>query len=256
MSNTATDLDRLKFELGEQQRLLQYVPFHELAIETLDDDPAAVSFKIQFGYIRVSATNVVGSTSSHSLEEDMAVGNLQKIWIHFYPAVKPGKVPEIQFHAYGIDGGHIARHDGENIGRTVSGCVTAFLLPGQRTWPRAKLIALAKYYFLRKLAETSDSKDMEKLQHGVPITKSFKEELKAVCRKFKENADKKHVLSSCQAATHTEQTGSTESCTSDAPTSRAEKDNMIHANTAVFEANAVDLTKEVAEVSCHIVSKV
>jgi hypothetical protein len=255
MSNTATDLDRLKFELGEQQRLLQYVPFHELAIETLDD-PAAVSFKIQFGYIRLSATNVVGSTSAHSPEEDMAVSNLQKIWIHFYPAVKPGKVPEIQFHAYGIDGGHIARHDGENIGRTVSGCVTAFLLPDRRTWSRAKLIALAKYYFLRKLAETSDSNDIEKLQHGVPITKSFKEDLKAVCRKFKENADEKDVIISRQAATHTEQTGSTESCTSDAPTECIQKENMIPANATVVEANAVDLTKDVAEVSCNIVSKV
>jgi hypothetical protein len=105
-----------------------------------------------------------------------------------YPAAKPGERVEIQFHAYAANGAHIARHDGENIGKVVTGCTTAFALPKKCRWSRPKLVALAKYYFLRKLADTSTDDDKKKLQFGIPVTKSFKDDLKTVCREFQEEA--------------------------------------------------------------------
>ncbi|KAF2819209.1 hypothetical protein CC86DRAFT_413279 [Ophiobolus disseminans] len=67
----------------------------------------------------------------------------------------------------------------------------AFGLARKSRWTKSRLVALAKYYFLAKLAETGNEADAKKLQFGIPVGKSFKDELKTVCREFKEEEARK-----------------------------------------------------------------
>jgi hypothetical protein len=256
MSSLTADLDRLKSELGEQHYLLQRAPFERLVVEPLSDDPLALSFKILFGYIMVKAANQdISSPSVDSAVEDLGVFTKQQIWIHLYPAVKPGSSVEIQVHSYALDGGYIGKQDRENIGRTASGCAAAFALPGRCKWSRSKLVALAKYYFLRKLVETGSEEDKEKMLLGIPISKTFREDLKAVCRDFEEEV-KDMGPPITRAAAEAEQTDSQESELSDLTQGFLEENGSEITASVVVKNDLATPTRGMAEVTRDTVSKI
>ncbi|CAO2649217.1 Nn.00g066020.m01.CDS01 [Neocucurbitaria sp. VM-36] len=167
MATAAAILTQLRAELGEQARLLQYAPLNKVRTKDLQD-PDAISFAILFGYIREHSTQTK-----------------REVWVHLYPATRTGGHPEIQFHSNDGDE-YCVKHDSDGIAKSVSGCDAAFKLAGR--WSKRKLFALSKYYFLEKLVETQT--DHEKLSFGIPITETFKAELRTVCREFEEEAQK------------------------------------------------------------------
>lgn len=185
----ASILAQLKADLGEHAQNLQYTRLHDLIIKPLDNDPAAISFKLLFGSIR-----------------DQKTGKRDNVYIHLYPATTSGDRPEIQFHSYDQIRGTKAKLYGETIGRNVSAIASAFQI-GSRRWSHSKLTALARYYFLEKLAEFQDEHDDEKLKFGLLISKSFKDDLRTVCREFQEARTHSHnpVISSAARISDTSQ---------------------------------------------------
>jgi hypothetical protein len=94
------------------------------------------------------------------------------------------------------------------------------------------LMALAKYYFLERLAALDDPSDSLKLKHGVSLSKSPKQDLKHVCREFEEEA-RKTSSAVAQAADAVEQV-SDESELSDPPSSFLEvSDDVIKSDVPV-----------------------
>jgi hypothetical protein len=177
MYSAAENLKLLRNELGEQAHLLQHPPLNQVRTAKLSihEDPLAVSFKIAFGYIEE--------------KNGLPGGDRQQVWIKLYPAAKPGARAEIQFHTYDTKGAYVCRQDSESIGNDASGYTRAFRLPNKSRWIKSKLQALAKYYFLVKLAEIGDAVDAKKSQFGIAVGKTFKDDLKAVCREFEARED-------------------------------------------------------------------
>ncbi|KAH7359686.1 hypothetical protein BKA66DRAFT_397182, partial [Pyrenochaeta sp. MPI-SDFR-AT-0127] len=169
MITAAANIAQLRADLGDQARLLQFAPLRKSVVESLAD-PDAISFRIFIGYTR---------------EKDS--DKKRKIWVHLYPAVSAGRLPEIQFHSDDAEDGYYAKYDVDTLSKIISGYAAAFKLPGRSS--KSRLVALAKYYFLEKLVEIQSQEDIEKFKVvGIPVGKSFKEDLKMVCREFEEEA--------------------------------------------------------------------
>jgi hypothetical protein len=188
MASIDTYLECLKAKLGDEAYLLQHAPYEKVEMTELFGEIKATSFKILLGYIRARPDNGAAEDTSEHLEDedDMPVRKKQKVWMYMYPAQNSYCSPEIQLHAYGLNGGYISKLDSENISKVISGFAPAFKLLGRHKWTKAKLIALAKYYFLRKLADSNNARDRELLQYGVNISNAFKDDLVSVCRNFQD----------------------------------------------------------------------
>jgi hypothetical protein len=238
MFSAVDSLHLLETALGDQVHLLKYPPLHQVVTGTLNDDPEAVSFKILLGYIRNQQFNVTEERLSYRFEENVASRNKEELWIHLYHAEKPGKMPEIQFHAYEVDGDYVAKHDSETITRLVSGYAAAFTLPTGARWSRGKLMAIAKYYFLRKLAETDNETDRKKMEFGIPFTKSFKEDLKNACREFEKSKHDKNTVAS--GVTDTKQLDVQEGYPTDTPIDSLEEDDVTIRDDTSFPIEKVN----------------
>jgi hypothetical protein len=164
MAGADVSLKSLESQLGKQ---LQHLPFDRLETKHLADEPDALSFKILLGYIKAESDN-----------------DKLETWVHFYTAKTYNGNSETQFHNYYSNGQYFGKSDGETISRDLCGCASAFALP---KLSRGKLIALAKYYFLRKVVESDSKSDREMLKHGVKISRTFREDLKSVCKEFEED---------------------------------------------------------------------
>jgi hypothetical protein len=188
MASINTCLERLKDKLGDEAYLLQHAPYEEVETTELFGEIEATSFKIFVRYIRARPDNGAAEDASEHLEDedDMTVRKKQKVWMYMYPAQNSHSSPEIQFHAHGFHGGYLTKLDGENISKVISGFAPAFKLLGRHKWTKPKLVALGKYYFLRRLADALSARDREILQYGIAITKTFKDDLVSVCRNFQE----------------------------------------------------------------------
>ena len=190
---SATDtLERLRNELGAQAALLDHPPFHRLITAPLRDDPQSLSFRIKFGAIQHSKPTAppIGSSPGPP-DQEPKVGTKHDIWIHMYPARRANGHVGIQFHGYDSEDKHVGWYDEKNIGKVVTACTSAFAFPAKASlgrWTKDKLMALAKWYFLRKLAEHTTEEDKEKLHIGIAITSQFKDDLKRVCYEFDEQA--------------------------------------------------------------------
>jgi hypothetical protein len=245
MPATNTGLERLKAELGDQAHLLQYTPFEKLVTAELFNEPQAVSFKVMLGYFRARRDNGAHEDSSEHLEDGMLKHKKHEVWIHLYPAHNSRSHAEIQFHAYDSNGGYIGKLDGENISKVISGCVIAFVLPSRYRWSRAKLVALAKYYFLRKIAESNNESDQNKSRYGVSITKTFKDDVIAVCREFGEEVKKPGSVT--VSAANLEQGSSQESVLSEEPNGLVDEHDP--AENPAADEERMDQTKAVTAVA-------
>lgn len=134
MSVATTNLAQLRKELGtEGEALLDHAPYKDIVVESQHYDPHAIPFRFLFGYIPERWTN-----------------RQQEVWVLLYPPTKQGGHPEVQFHSGGTGRGEFAKHDDANIGTTVASIAVAFKTLKKAS--KSKYVALAKYYYLRRLA--------------------------------------------------------------------------------------------------------
>ena len=165
MTIAATNLADLRSGLGESVNLLKYAPLHRVQTAAIQVEEA-IKFAIFFGS-----------------KNDRKSNKKLSLWFHMYPASRPNGYAEIHLNSY-IGSDHWGKCDLEVTCKSVVERHAAFQISG--VWSKAKLVALAKYYFLEKLAASNvDDKNM---QYGVPITESFKNSLRAICRVFEEEA--------------------------------------------------------------------
>ena len=201
-------LQSLLDAMGERAEDLRLAPYQFVITEPLHDEPEAIDIKMLLGYTRVKTTPAIGTNgedSSESIGDDSMPDTRHKVWIHLYPPQTPKGHPEIHFHEYTIDGIHVARLDGENISRVLFETAKAFTSPTARKWSKSKLVALAKYYFLRSLVESGENSDSEQVLR-MPISKTFKDDLAAACRDLKDAEDIKtgNVLGREEKQRHTD----------------------------------------------------
>ncbi|KAI4663316.1 uncharacterized protein J4E78_003727 [Alternaria triticimaculans] len=162
-----------KDNLAEIQTLgaqLDYAPYDEVVTSPQTYDPGAVSFKIHFGHI---------------IDEQSKTQ--QEVWVLLYPPINEKAHAGVQFHSSHPDTGALVKYDESNISTTVSALAKAFRNPKKAT--KGKHAALAKYYYLMALAaEETETGRASELKIPIPINQTLSENLKVVCREFKEEA--------------------------------------------------------------------
>jgi hypothetical protein len=235
LTSPTTDMEQLKAELGDQAYLLQYAPFSTLmTVPVPDDESDSLSFALLLGYIR----------SKHS-------DTKQELYIYLYPATETGQRLQILFHAHEHDDSQdgkksrCVRYDGDNITKILTGYATAFKLPGDNRMSRAKLVALAKYYFLKTLVQKKKGEDYKKMRYGLPMGKAFKDDLRAVCREFEEEAKRASAIGPVSRAAQ-DAYGTQDSDLSDLPSGLLEEEvetsgmpNYASTTTRVAEGSRV-----------------
>jgi len=165
MSVAKANLAQLYTEIGDAS-LLDHAPYDQIVTASQYYDPRAISFKIRFGYI-----------------VDKYSKRPQEIWVLFYPPTKEGRHPEIQFHSSDPDTSAFTKHDDSNISTTVSALASAFNNPKKAA--KGKHVALAKYYSLKALV-SREAGGASELEIPIPITRTFVDSLRVVCREFEE----------------------------------------------------------------------
>ncbi|KAI4918637.1 hypothetical protein J4E90_003024 [Alternaria incomplexa] len=165
MSVAKANLAQLYTEIGDAN-LLDHAPYDQIVTASQYYDPRAISFKIRFGYI-----------------VDKYSKRPQEIWVLFYPPTKEGRHPEMQFHSFDPDTNAFTKHDDSNISTTVSALASAFNNPKKAA--KGKHVALAKYYYLKALV-SREAGGASELEIPIPITRTFVDSLRVVCREFEE----------------------------------------------------------------------
>jgi hypothetical protein len=203
-----TDMEQLKAELGDQAYLLQYAPFSKLmTVPVPDDESNSLSFALLLGYIRSKTFDIK-----------------QELYVYMYPATETGQSLQILFHAHEHDDSQdgnksrCVQYDGGNITKILTGYAAAFKLPGDNRMSKAKLVALAKYYFLKTLVQKKNGEDYKKMRYGLPMGKGFKDDLRAVCREFEEEAKRASAIGPVSRAAQNAH-GTQDSDLSDLPSS-------------------------------------
>jgi hypothetical protein len=169
MAVATANLAQLEIAL-DARGLVENAPYREITTAPQSYDSQAISFKIRFGYIT-----------------DKRTDEQQEVWVLLYPPRKEGGHAEVQFHSGHPDTSAFVKHDDTNISITISNLHSAFKNPKKPA--RNKHVALAKYYYLRALAEMETKPGhASELQIPIPITRTFAESLKLVCREFERRA--------------------------------------------------------------------
>jgi hypothetical protein len=165
--------------------VLEYAPYEKVRDCQQSYDSRAISFKLLFGYIFDKRSN-----------------KRQEVWVLLYPPTQEGRHAEVQFHSIHHETGEFVKHDDSNISNTISALADAFNNPKKAA--KSKHVALAKYYYLKALAarETKSGRASE-LKISIPITRTFVESLRVVCREFEVEAKEKlsEMLSQSSSAT-------------------------------------------------------
>jgi hypothetical protein len=150
--------------------------------------------------------------------EDQAVlpadsNDIQDVWIHLNSSNK-GEGVLVQFHVYELGGEYSSRLDSDSTAKIIAEFASGFAIPSSCRMTKGKLVALAKYYYLRRQHENPSKTDAENLNSGMAITKTFKTDLIAVCREFRKAVSKPRKAVPRVAAV--QDPGSQESALSDA----------------------------------------
>ena len=172
MSNTpaSASLENLRSQLGDAASSLQYAPIDKLISKPQHHEPYAISLMLLFGHIGEHWT-----------------GKQQEVWVLFYPPSHEEGQARIVFHSYDLVFNTRDWHDDRNISTTVTECAAAFKPPKKGS--RSKHVALAKYYFLEKLAAAEERNGGNgELKFEIPIRKDFCNGLRVGCREFEDEA--------------------------------------------------------------------
>ncbi|KAF1915652.1 hypothetical protein BDU57DRAFT_499918 [Ampelomyces quisqualis] len=172
--------------------MLQHAPYKDISVGPVDENPQAVSFKIHIGFIRTKRRDGAEPEPPEDTEDEMPVQRVKqhKVWAYLYPARTPAASPEIHFHSFSVKGRYIGKEDGDKICKSMSGFAAAFGVPCCDKWSFSKLKALVKYYFLCRLAEKISENDANLMNYDIRITKTFKDNLVAVCREFQQGSER------------------------------------------------------------------
>ncbi|USP78573.1 uncharacterized protein yc1106_05847 [Curvularia clavata] len=179
----STSLAKLREELGEPvASSLHYAPLDKLITKPQHHEPDAVSFMLLFGHVRQQWTD-----------------NMQEVWIILYPPNDEGGKAEVLFHSYDDATKKKEWHHSQNISSTAD-CAVAFKMPKKAS--QSKNVALAKYYFLEKLAaEEAVNNGISELKFPLLVNKSFLEGLKSACREFENESKSTPARSNRQPCT-------------------------------------------------------
>jgi hypothetical protein len=178
MWDASANLRSLEDQLDDHVHILRYAPFKHVTFEPQYEDPQCLSLKI-----------FLGCMAAKRFGEDEAVlpvdaDDLQKVWIHLNASNKGEGVVEVQFHVYELGGEYSSKLDADSTARIISKFAPAFALPSSGRMTRAKIVALAKYFYLRRQYEKESKTDAEVLRCGMTISKAFRTDLINVCRDF------------------------------------------------------------------------
>lgn len=166
----SANLAKLREELGEPvASSLHYAPLDKLIIKSQHHEPDAISFMLLFGHVR-----------------QQWMENKQEVLIILYPPSDEGRKAEVFFHSYDDATKNKEWHHSQNICSTAD-IAAAFKMPKKAS--QSKNVALAKYYFLERLAaEEARNNGISELKFPLIVNKSFLEGLKLACREFENEA--------------------------------------------------------------------
>lgn len=168
MSLISNNLAALVTEIGTDN--LRALPLSLVHAVPQDDDDEAVPIKLFFGCMRKSSAEPIQ----------------YRIWIYLFPAPSSKHSPELSFRSYQSKGDSFG-FDADNIGRIAENISEAF--KGMVT--KEKLMALAKYYFLEKMAALQTPDD--RLTYAIPFSAKFVTALRACCRECAEAKEKPQI---------------------------------------------------------------
>ncbi|KAL7771577.1 hypothetical protein CFE70_001524 [Pyrenophora teres f. teres 0-1] len=172
MSTASVNLTRLRKLLGESAAsTLIHAPLDRIVTKHQFHEPNAISFMFLFGTII-----------------DKSTGRSEEVWILFYPPAENNGAAVVEFHAYDAASNTSIRFEKQNICTMITEVAPAFKTPKRSS--KAKYEALAKYYFLEKLAsmESQEGGAVE-LQAEVFLSQTLLDALKTVCIEFKKHAE-------------------------------------------------------------------
>ncbi|KAI2487289.1 hypothetical protein Ptr902_01422 [Pyrenophora tritici-repentis] len=172
MASASANLARLRKLLGEDgASTLTHAPLNRVVTAHQSYEPQAIPFMLLFGTVH-----------------DKSTGRPGQIWVLFYPPAEDDGAAAVEFHSYDAISDTSFRFDKQNICSVTTEVAPAFKTPKRSS--KAKYEALAKYYFLEKLAsmECQEGGTVE-LQVDIRIGQSLLDALKSVCIKFKKHAE-------------------------------------------------------------------
>ena len=166
----STSLAKLREALGEPvASSLRYVPLDKLITKPQKHESDAIPFMLLFGHVRQQWKD-----------------NMQEVWILLYPPQDEEGKSKVCFRSYDDAIEEEEWHDGHNISSTAE-CVAAFKMPKKASM--SKHVALARYYFLEKLAaEEARNNGVSELEFPLVVNKVFLDGLKLACREFENEA--------------------------------------------------------------------
>lgn len=151
-------LEQLFSEVGKEA--LKHIPVGKVVFERCEPDQNSVTIRIWYGHARLRELDLKESP----------------VWIYIYPARKQDGNPDIYFRAF--EDGAPRNLDSDRLVSFVEKPAPAF--KGVTT--RDKTRALAKYYFLQKMAEVKTP--ASEWQFGIPLTNRFLDYLRQLGRHF------------------------------------------------------------------------
>jgi hypothetical protein len=166
------NLAELRRQLGEPvTSSLRYAPLDKLITKPQTHEQEAISFALVFGHVRKQWTE-----------------GQEEAWILLYPPTKEGGQARIEFVSYDEATDEFEKHDGQNISSTAEHAA-AFKMPKKAS--RGKFVALARYYFLEKLAAVeAENNGLCELKFPLPVNKGLLDSLKTACCEFEDEAKK------------------------------------------------------------------
>ncbi|KAF5854684.1 hypothetical protein GGP41_007395, partial [Bipolaris sorokiniana] len=185
------NLAEIREKLGEPfANSLEYLPLDKVITKTQKHEEDYISFMLLFGHVRNQC-------------ED---GN-QEVWVMLSPPTKEGGQTRIEFNSYDSATGASEWHNNHNISTSAENAA-AFKMPKKASL--GKHTALARYYFLQKLAaDEAKNNGISELKFPIPVKKGLLECLKTACSEFEGEA--KAALASYQSLSQKAKTATTPS---------------------------------------------
>jgi hypothetical protein len=164
------NLAEIREKLGEPfANSLEYLPLDKVITKTQKHEEDYISFMLLFGHVRNQC-------------ED---GN-QEVWVMLSPPTKEGGQTRIEFNSYDSATGASEWHNNHNISTSAENAA-AFKMPKKASL--GKHTALARYYFLQKLAaDEAKNNGISELKFPIPVKKGLLECLKTACSEFEGEA--------------------------------------------------------------------
>ncbi|EUC49095.1 hypothetical protein COCMIDRAFT_85696 [Bipolaris oryzae ATCC 44560] len=160
------NLAEIREQLGEPfATALEYLPLDKVITKTQKHEEDAISFMLLFGHIRNQCEN----------------GD-RDVWVLLFPPTKEDGQSKIEFNSYDSATGASEWHNNHNISTSAENAA-AFKMPKKASL--GKHTALARYYFLQKLAANETKNDgISELKFAMKVNRGLLDCLKTACNEF------------------------------------------------------------------------